>query len=152
MLSWLLVSLALTNPTPELTPRQLQILNTLNESGPRIDGCVARYLTEQPGRKGAAEIAVTPDPEGRVRAVDVTTALPQARSLRACLERVARTWALPPPQKDSARLSLTVPVAPGAKFRIPKPGEEPPKPDKDEDAPPPTWFNPASSGFLPKGW
>ena len=153
MLPWVFVSLAVASAPPELSPRQLAILNTINASGPRIDQCVARALEEQPGRKGVAKLAVLPREDGRVRAVEVVTALPQARSLRACLERVARTWSLPAPKKDSARLSLTVPVAAGAQFRIPKPGEEPKAPNEDdEEAPPPTWFNPSSTGFLPNGW
>lgn len=137
--------------TPDLSPRQLAILETVNSSGPRIDRCVARYLEEQPGRKGIAKITVEAGPEGRPQTTKVATDLPQARTLRSCLEQVARTWALPPPKEGSGKLELSVPVYPGAKFRIPKPGEEPPEPEKEE-APPPKWFNPASTGFLPSGW
>jgi len=145
---------ALAAPPPaELSPRQLAILETINASGPQIDACVARYVEEQPGAKGLAKVQIRADAEGRVDAARVTTELPQARTLRACLARVARSWRLPPPAEDHARLELAVPVYAGAAFRIPKPGEaKKPESKDDEEPPPPKWFNPASAGFLPSGW
>lgn len=153
MLALAIATLTLS-ATPELTEKQLQILNTLNASGPRIDACVARYHEEQPGLKGEAKVSVDVDPEGKLRTANVTTGLPQARTLRDCLVVVARAWSLPPPEsEDGGKLSITIPVRPGAKFRIPKPGEKPPEPDaSEEEPPPPQWFNPASTGFLPSGW
>lgn len=153
-------ALALGAPTtsseaPELSPRQLAILRTVNSSGPQIDGCVARYLEEQPGQTGKASVTAVPDAEGRVREASVETPLPQARSLRACLERVAKGWSLPPPKSETAQLTLQVPVVKGQKFRVPNPGEqkEPKKRDTaDEDAPPPSLLSAGATGFLPSGW
>jgi hypothetical protein len=146
-----LTALVAVAAAPELTTAQLQLLNTINRSGPRIDACVERYLSEQPGQKGLAKITVVATLEGRVQTSNATTRLPQARSLKSCLVQVARSWALPTPKKDGAKLEIAVPIQAGAKFKIPKPGEEPEPPQgSDEEPPPPTWFNAGNTGFLPE--
>ncbi len=110
------------------------IRKTLNASGPAIDKCTGRYLTEQPAARGQARIDVTVAKTGRVKKAEVTTKLPQARTLRLCLEFVARAWTFPPPRKP-APFGLTVPVAPGSKFRLAAAGEKPPPPAKKKEEP-----------------
>lgn len=110
------------------------IRNMLNGAGRAIDGCTGRYLKEQSGAKGSARIDVTVDKEGRAQDPSVTTSLPQARTLRLCLEALARDWTFPKPRQATS-FGLTVPVAPGVRFRVPAPGEkraETKKPEKRE--------------------
>ena|SRR5688572_6899430 len=105
----------------------------INASGPAIDACTARYLEEQPGSEGLAKIAIQVGKGGLVSSAAVDTPLPQARSLKECLERIARTWRMPPPQTDKPdELKLQIPVKKGAKFKIYGPGEQPPPEAADQ--------------------
>ena len=101
------------------------IRDALNSTGKAIDSCTERYLKEQPKAEGTARVSVTVSKEGRTKDAQVQTSLPQARTLRLCLEAVARGWTFPKPRKPTP-IGLTVPVAPGVKFRVPAPGEKPP--------------------------
>jgi hypothetical protein len=100
---------------------------SINATGPAIDACTARYLEEQPGSEGVAKVAIQIGKGGVVSSAAVDTPLPQPRSLKECLERIARGWRMPPPQTDKPdELKLQIPVKKGAKFKIYGPGEQPP--------------------------
>lgn len=101
---------------------------SINATGPAIDGCNERYLEENPGNEGSAKISIKIVKGGVVGAALVDTSLQQARSLKECIERIARGWRFPPPQTENPdELSLQIPVKKGAKFKIYGPGEQPPK-------------------------
>ena len=104
----------------------------INATAGAIDACSARYIEEQPGSEGTAKLSIKIGKGGVVISAVVETALPQHRSLKDCLERVARGWRLPAPQTDQPDdLSLNIPVKKGYKFKIYGPGEQPP-PDQAE--------------------
>jgi hypothetical protein len=124
---------------------QAMARKSINATGPQIDQCTERYMGEVPDARGTAMVKVTVIKDGKVGRAVVETALPQSRSLKECLERIAKKWVLPPPQTDEPEdLSLTVPVQKGAKFRIPEPGEE----TKPGDAPQPDGFLQFTPKFL----
>src|SRR5262245_51594187 len=101
--------------------------NAINGTAGAIDACTARYLEEQPGTDGSAKISIKIGKGGVVVAASVDTTLTQPRSLKECLERIARGWKLPPPQTDQPDdLSLQIPVKKGYKFKIYAPGEQKP--------------------------
>ena len=84
-----------------------------------------------------------------MKKAEVTTKLPQARTLRLCLEFVARGWTFPPP-REPAPFGLTVPVAPGSKFRLAAAGEKPPpKAEKNKEKSPKGFLNLGAGTFLP---
>ena len=108
------------------------IRSTLNGSAKAIDGCIGRYLKEQPKADGDAKVTVVVQKSGQTKSAAVQTKLPQARTLRRCLEVVAEGWTFPKP-RESTTLGVTIPVVEGAKFRVPAPGEKPPeKAEKEE--------------------
>ncbi len=99
----------------------------INATGSAIDACTDRYIEENPGTQGQAKISIQIVKGGVVKSAVVETVLTGARSLRDCLERVARGWRFPEPQTDKPdALSLQIPVKKGAKFKIYAPGEQPP--------------------------
>ncbi len=116
---------------------EAEVRAVFNKSGPALDQCVAKYLAEYPAADGKATIAVEIADTGKVVKATVDTALSGARNLRYCFESVAKTWTFPPPNQEKVSLSITLAVRPGAKFRIPEPGEKPP---------------PAEQGAQPEGW
>jgi len=119
---------------------------SINATASAIDGCTDRYLEENPGTQGEAKIQVTIVKGGVVSSAKVDTALPQARSIRECLERIARGWRLPEPQTDKPDdLSLKIPVKKGLKFKLYAPGEQRPP----EAAAQPEGFLQFTPSFLP---
>ena len=105
---------------------QVELRNAINKTAQRIDACTGRYLVENPGVSGKAKISVTIVEGGKVGEAQVQTQLLQARSLRACLERVAQSWQLPPPKsKEPDRVELQVTVEKGVTFKLHAPGEKP---------------------------
>ena len=54
----------------------------------------------------------------------VQTALPQARTLRLCLEAVAKTWRFPKPRAVTP-VGITIAVAKGVKFKVLGPNDKP---------------------------
>ena len=150
-LLWALALLAADPAPPSQAEKEAEaaIRQTLNGSAKAIDGCTTRYLTERPGAKGDARINVTVKKNGWASEPNVQTGLPQARSLRLCLEAVARGWRFPKPRK-AAPLGLTVPVAPGVKFRVPAPDEKKQQAQKPKEADKPQGFLRLQPGsFLP---
>ncbi len=147
MRSFLLLLAATPQPASEQV--QAQIIDVLNATGPSIDACVARYVAEQPSQAGVATVTATVDSEGRTRQVAVSTPLPQARTLRTCLERVGMQWRFPVPKMETGKLSFRMPVQRGAKFKMRKPGEPPPPPPEPGEPPPPDLVNLSSTHFLP---
>lgn len=129
----LLPAVALAQPSDEAKKEakkaQEMARKSINSTGAQIDACSERYLVENPGQKGQAKVSVRIVKGGRVDRAEVTTSLPQARTLRLCLERIAKTWRLPAPKSDKPdELSIQVPVVKGYKFKIYGPDEEPPPP------------------------
>src|SRR5688572_27581185 len=101
--------------------------SAINATASAIDACTGRYIEENPEGSGDAKVSVKVIKGGVVGSATVDTALPQARSLRECLERIAKGWRFPAPQTDKPDdLSLKIPVKKGAKFKLYGPGEQPP--------------------------
>jgi outer membrane biosynthesis protein TonB len=145
---WALVLWLAAAPTneAEMAATKLRIIRMINQSGPGIDRCNQRYLSEVPGQGGQATISLVIDPKGKVTRSRVECALPNSRTLKTCIDMVARRWAFPPPEKERT-FTLQVPVS-AERFRIRLPGES-------EDAPPAQEEDPGFmnlSGFLPEGW
>ncbi len=128
--------LAVSHAEPSAPEKEAEaaIRRTLNGSGRAIDACSERYLTAQPGVRGQVRVDVKVRADGW--AVDATTqtGLPQARTLRLCLEAVARGWRFPKP-RSATTMGVTIPIVPGVKFRVPDPDEKKPERAKAEDKP-----------------
>lgn len=141
-------------PKLALNPDQIKVIDTINQSGPAIDACVNRYVQEYPSAQGKLSLSVMVGPDGRVVSSRAETALPGARNLRPCIEGVARRWRLPEPKEESATLGIDIPVRPGAKFKLKKPGEKEPKPKKSPKQEEPGFMRiqPTGWGFTPNGW
>ena len=107
--------------------------NAINATGSAIDGCTGRYLEEQPGSKGVVKLSIKVVKGGVVSNALAETTLTQHRSLKDCLERIARTWRFPEPQTEQPdALTLQIPVKKGAKFKIYGPDEKPPAEEQGE--------------------
>ena len=119
-------------PPPAAAPpaddlaQQLAVYNVLAPTAPQIDQCTARYATEFPDRKGELTISVQVMDGGRVQDVSVKTELKASDRLTDCVATIARLWRF---SRGPFSLSLPVPVAPGTKLKLKKPGEkDPPAP------------------------
>lgn len=124
-----LPAVALAEPSEQEKKAQEMARKSINATGGQIDACTERYLVENPDQQGQAKVSVTIVKGGQVAKADVETSLPGARTLRLCLERVAKTWRLPAPQSDKPdELSIQIPVLKGYKFKIYGPDEERPEP------------------------
>jgi hypothetical protein len=107
--------------------------SAINATGPAIDACTQRYVEENPGAAGQAKVSVRVVKGGAVESAKVETSLLQPRSLKECLERIAKGWRLPAPQTEQPDLlTLQIPVKKGAKFKIYAPGEQPPQEAKEQ--------------------
>jgi hypothetical protein len=119
----------------------------INATAAAIDACTERYLEENPGTQGDATVSVKIVKGGAVGSARIDTALSQARSIRDCLERIARGWRFPAPQTEQPDdLSLKIPVKKGAKFKLYAPGEQRPP----EKAAEPEGFLQFAPSFLRK--
>ncbi|MBI2377331.1 MAG: AgmX/PglI C-terminal domain-containing protein [Deltaproteobacteria bacterium] len=109
-----------------LTDEQLGMLvwQTMSRSGSAMDACTTRYLSENPKASGQVKVAFKVEGTGKPTSVDVTTSLASNGRLTKCIQEVARGWAFPP--KVSFDLAIDVTVKKGAKFKLLKPGEQPP--------------------------
>lgn len=113
-------------PPAEDLAQQLAVYGVLAPTAPQIDQCTARYSTEFPDRKGELTISVQVMDGGRVQDVSVKTELKASDRLTDCVATIARVWRF---SRGPFSLSLPVPVAPGAKLKLKKPGEkDPPAP------------------------
>src|SRR5688572_11132118 len=110
----------------KLTPEEVQqkVYQALMASAGAIDACNERYLVENPTESGKVELTATIIKDGTVPAAQANSALPGGRDLRPCLEKVAKSWKLPPIHVETEKLSLTVNVKKGVKFKLRKPGEK----------------------------
>jgi hypothetical protein len=144
--AFLILALA-AEPSEEEKKKYEEVARTaINATAAAIDGCTERYLEENPGTQGEAKISVTIVKGGVVSNAKVDTGLPQARSIRECLERIAKGWRLPEPQTDKPDdLSLKIPVRKGLKFKLYAPGEQRPP----EAAAQPEGFLQFTPTFLP---
>ena len=114
-----------------------------------VDACVAKFTEKDPEVTGRIGLRVVYRNTGEPWRVEVTERLPGARHLLACLDRVARTWRLPPMERDYAKLDVTVAVYPGARFDL-----RPPPPQEEDEPPPPPLgtFTFQPGGFINAGW
>lgn len=153
MLSWVLTLVLPAQAAPPMNAEQIKVIDSINATGPAIDACVNKYLTEYPSQRGHVMLAVSVNAEGKVASSKATTSLEGARNLRPCLEAVGKTWTFPPPKDKTADLNLKIGVMPGTRFRLRKPGDPPPEP-KAEPKPEPgaVKLQPTGWGFLPGGW
>jgi hypothetical protein len=126
---------------------EMKIWSALTASAPAIDQCTDAYTGEFPNEAGKVQIDCTIAVQGVVAKVVATTTLQGARNLRPCLERVAKTWRLPPP-KNPEKMTLMINVKKGVKFALRKPGTAAPK----EEAPPPQNAEEGFLQFLPSNW
>lgn len=119
-----------------------KIVAAINAQAGTIDACTARYLKEYPAAKGSVALALEVEREGAVKSAKATTSLTGARNLRPCIEKAGRAVKFPAPNTEKpARLTLSVPVQKGAKFKLYAKGDEPkPKPE-DPAAPVTVQFN-----------
>lgn len=136
-------------PSTSEKAAEMAVRKMLNASGGSIDQCAQRYLLEQPGAKGQARIDVKVRADGKAIEPVVQTGLKQARTLRLCLEAVAKTWRFPKPRGPTP-LGITIVVAEGVKFRVPAPGEKPPD-RKPEEKEPQGFLRLLPGTFLPYG-
>ncbi|MGF1509090.1 MAG: AgmX/PglI C-terminal domain-containing protein [Myxococcota bacterium] len=135
-------------PADPMLKVKIQIVKMINESGPAIDQCNAKYLDEYPGQTGQSELTLVVDKIGRVSRSKADTSLRGARNLRACLASVGRSWKFPPPEEERT-ISFTVPVS-RLPFRLLMPGEKPEPAPAPEPSEPEGFLN--LSSFLPAGW
>lgn len=132
-LVWLILAVAAEPSEADQKKYEEATRNAINATAAQIDGCTDRYLVEQPGTKGIVKVSVKIVKGGAVGHALAETSLTQPRSLKECLERIARTWRLPEPETDQPdNLSLEIPVRPGAKFKLYGPDEQPPPKANDE--------------------
>ena len=134
-MSALLLALSLVvSPAPAPADAQVaakaQVRAALNAQGAAFDACTARYLREYPEAEGRATLRLEVGPKGRVVRARADTRLVGARNLRPCLEAAGKNVRFPvSPQGGPGRLSLTVPVGKGVRFRLWGPDERPPEPE-----------------------
>ena len=98
------------------------VRNTINATAKAIDRCTGRYLQEQPAARGQARIDAKVAKDGWVTDAEARTSLPEARTLRRCLENVAKGWRFPKPRGPTT-MGITVAVAEGATFKVLSPEE-----------------------------
>ncbi|MEL7372338.1 MAG: AgmX/PglI C-terminal domain-containing protein [Myxococcota bacterium] len=103
------------------------IRQTFNRSAKAINGCTERYLNAQPKAEGQVRVDVKVKKDGWASRPVVQTKLPQARTLRLCLEAVAKGWRFQRPREETP-IGITIPVAKGAKFKLSPPGKKTKKP------------------------
>ncbi|MBK8013474.1 MAG: hypothetical protein IPK13_19230 [Deltaproteobacteria bacterium] len=115
-----------TAPRPSAKDIEQQVIGAIARTAGAIDACNDAYIGEYPAAKGTVSLTAGVERPGTVSTASAETSLEGARNLRYCLERVARSWRFPPltTGKEKEDLTITIPIAKGAKFKLKKPGEK----------------------------